>query len=1311
MDEKAIVEPLDLDNYGTWSMRMKFLLIHKGLWAATTAEESPEATMDQKALATICLNVKPHHLATVGNCKTAKEAWLTLESIYKAKSVSRRLQLRRELNNLKKEAAEPLTKYVARAKGIWSDLLATGHDIKSSEVVWSVLAGLPKEYETVVAILEAADKELELENVLPKLLHVEQRFTRQEEYDATAYFARGDRGSYQKNSRPTHGASSRGPSKNRPDNKYAGKECYYCGKKGHIKVECRKRIADEKGKDAPVALMALQEDGTKKDVNRWALDSGSTRHITPFKFLLNNVRELDKDINITFGNASKEPATCMGEILMKTTLLDGTTSFFELKDVLHVPGAVANLFSVKQALSKGAGVYFEKDICTVRGQNNHKVIQAALHEGLFSFENDYAASSKAVETTMLAMAKETPQLWHRRFGHLGYDNLARLPSMVSGMKVEEADIKKAAATEVCQPCIMSKQHRLSLPSSNTKTDYPLELVHMDVCGPMQETSLGGNKYVATFLDDFSRLSIAIPVPSKASVITTVKNVTTLLETQAGRKLRVVRTDRGGEYLNNELKAFYAGKGIVHETTAPYTPEQNGKAERLNRTLMERVRAMLQDTKLPNSLWAEAVTTANYIRNRSPVNGATKTPLELFFGKKPDISLMRTFGATAYVHIPKALRQKLDPVSRKGIFVGYAADSKAYRVLMDDTQKIEVSRNVSFVESTQETLEVESHVEAHLVNPLTERDPEDPAVDDGFHDAQDDISSHGDGDNNNLDEAPNAEAAEPEGALQEAAGEPAAPERRYPLRERRQPSEWYKAHVAQEEANPEPRTYIEAVNASDAEHWKTAMDEEISSLHANGTWTLEDIPEGIKPIPVKWVYKIKKDAAGNIERYKARLVAKGFMQREGIDFNEVYAPVSKHTTLRAILSTVAAEDLELHQLDVKTAFLNGVLEEDIYMVQPPGYEEGGSGMACHLKKALYGLKQAPRAWHTKLKTELELMGFQASETDPGLYIQRRKEENVYVLVYVDDILIATKHKDNVKTVKDSLMTTFDARDLGEAAYFLGWEIERDRSAKSLKITQRRMTKDLVIKYGMEEGKSKTTPLNVGIKLTKDEGEMLDTREHHYSELVGSLLYLSVCTRPDIAQAVGALARYMSKPTTLHWQAAKGVVRYLAGTTDYGIIYGHDRQALVGYCDADYAGDLDTRRSTTGYVFLLNYGVISWSSRLQATVAVSTAEAEYMSAVQAVKEALWLRKLMTDIGAKLETVQLYSDNQAALSLLKNPIASARSKHIDVIYHFARERVARKEVKFDYCRTEKMVADIMTKALAEGKFNICCQSMGMG
>ena len=217
-------------------------------------------------------------------------------------------------------------------------------------------------------------------------------------------------------------------------------------------------------------------------------------------------------------------------------------------------------------------------------------------------------------------------------------------------------------------------------------------------------------------------------------------------------------------------------------------------------------------------------------------------------------------------------------------------------------------------------------------------------------------------------------------------------------------------------------------------------------------------------------------------------------------------------------------------------------------------------------------------------------------------------------------------------------------------------------------------------------------------------------HTYTNLIGSLLYLSVCTRPDIAQAVGVLSKYMKEPTTVHWQVAKGVLRYVAATREQSIVYGTEPNTVVGYCDADYAGDLDTRRSTTGFVFILNGGAITWLSKRQPTVAVSTTEAEYIAAAQATKEALWLRILLTDLGVSITTFQIMADNQSALKLLKNPVFSMRSKHIDVVYHFARERVARWEVEFSYIRTEDMLADMFTKAVPSNKFQICCDGIGV-
>lgn len=458
-----------------------------------------------------------------------------------------------------------------------------------------------------------------------------------------------------------------------------------------------------------------------------------------------------------------------------------------------------------------------------------------------------------------------------------------------------------------------------------------------------------------------------------------------------------------------------------------------------------------------------------------------------------------------------------------------------------------------------------------------------------------------------------------------------------------------------------------------------------------------------------MFKIKRDAQGHIERYKARLVAKGYKQREGIDFNETFAPVSKHTTLRALLAVVAEDDLHLHQLDIKTAFLNGELEENIYMVQPPGYEQGGPRTVCHLHKSLYGLRQAPRAWHAKLKSELEVLGFRASEHDPGLFIQEKNGRCMYLLVYVDDMLIISKDLRDIQAIKQALGSVFDIHDLEQAKFFLGMEITRGEGF--VKLSQKKAVGDLIKKFGMEDAKNKSTPFSPATRLSQAGSKEVDKTRVPYMELVGSLMYLAACTRPDIAQAVGVLSRFMAHPTEQHWSTAKGVVRYLLGSQYLGIVFKRGAGSLTGYCDADYAGDIDTRRSTTGYVFTIGGGAVSWSSKVQPTVALSTAEAEYMAASSAAREALWLRKLMIDLGRPcVGPVLINCDNQATLKLLVNPIVSSRSKHIDVLHHFVRERIARGEVKFKYCRTEHMIADCFTKAVPEQKLNTCNAGFGL-
>jgi histone deacetylase 1/2 len=509
----------------------------------------------------------------------------------------------------------------------------------------------------------------------------------------------------------------------------------------------------------------------------------------------------------------------------------------------------------------------------------------------------------------------------------------------------------------------------------------------------------------------------------------------------------------------------------------------------------------------------------------------------------------------------------------------------------------------------------------------------------------------------------------------------------------------------------PKTVEEALSSPQSEFWRAAMDAEMASLLANGTWEMAELPKGYRPIGTRWVFAIKRDGAGNIVRYKARLVAKGFMQREGIDFFETFAPVSKYTTTRVLLALAAAKGWEVQQLDVITAFLQGDLQEEVYVQQPAGYEDGTTRV-CLLHKALYGLKQAPRAWHEKLHAELCNLGYQVSIADAGLYVCVKEvaSRRVSLLVYVDDILLVSPSAEAVAEAKAALMSTFDVRDMGAVRDFVGMRVERDLAAGTITISNERLVNDLLSRFGMEVANSRQVPMSPGLVLRRGEGAELDQGRYQYSSLVGGLLYLATTVRPDIAYAVGVLSKYMSCPTVSHWKAARGLLRYLAGTSRVGITYGSSSAVLHGFCDADYAGDADTRRSTTGYVFTIAGGAVSWSSKRQPTVAASTTEAEYMAASSAAKEALWLRKLLADLGEPVATVSVSCDSMGALSLLHNPVLSERSKHIDVHHHFVRERVALGQVGFQYVSTSAMAADMLTKPLSIVKHTTFCSMVGV-
>lgn len=519
---------------------------------------------------------------------------------------------------------------------------------------------------------------------------------------------------------------------------------------------------------------------------------------------------------------------------------------------------------------------------------------------------------------------------------------------------------------------------------------------------------------------------------------------------------------------------------------------------------------------------------------------------------------------------------------------------------------------------------------------------------------------------------------------------------------------------------EPASFSEAMQSNDRQQWEHAAREEMASIQQAGTWTLTPLPAGRQAIGCKWVLKVKRKADGTVDRYKMRLVAKGFSQKEGIDYDETFAPVAKFAAIRALLSMAAYHNLEIHQMDVKTAFLNGDLDQDIYMKQPEGFVVAGKeNLVCKLRKSLYGLKQASRAWYEKIHRTLLDMGFQVLSADTCVYQLRKGNLYVLLALYVDDLLLMSNSLPGLNALKHDLSQRYSMKDLGEAHYVLGIQIDRDRAARTLSISQSQYVEKMLQRLGMMDCKPVGTPLATNVKLTKADCPKPDTALDYlfirqYQSAVGAIMYAMLGTRPDIAFAIASLSQFSSNPGRSHWESVKHVLRYLRGTVDYKLTYGlkgNSKLLFDGYCDSDWGSNVDDCRSVTGYVFMLGGGAVSWQSKKQPTVALSSVEAEYMAATQATKEALWWRKFLQGVGIQVHpTTVIHSDSQGSIALSKNPEHHARSKHIDIRHHFVREQVVSGTISLQYVPTEDMLADVMTKPLSRDQHNKLVHDIGV-
>ncbi len=458
---------------------------------------------------------------------------------------------------------------------------------------------------------------------------------------------------------------------------------------------------------------------------------------------------------------------------------------------------------------------------------------------------------------------------------------------------------------------------------------------------------------------------------------------------------------------------------------------------------------------------------------------------------------------------------------------------------------------------------------------------------------------------------------------------------------------------------------------------------------------------------RWVFRKKRDASGKVVRYKARVVAKGYAQREGVDYFETYAPVARYDTLRTLIANATQKGRVIHQLDVETAFLNGKLEEEVYMEQPQGFvEPGKEGLVCRLKRSIYGLKQSPRCWNLTLVQHMKKKGFRQSDADPCVFY---KGDSVFA-VYVDDCVLIAPTMAEMVELKKSLSEGFKIKDLGPLHHLLGIRVVQGKDFTTL--DQEVYIGDMLKEYGQENANPVATPADCNVHLETDDGFSQPVDRKAYQSLVGSLLYAAIATRPDIAHAVSTVCKFSSAPTEAHLTAARRILRYLKGTAGLRLRYQRSgSREVVGYSDADWASSVDDRRSTSGVLYMLAGGAITWVSKRQPTVALSTAEAEYTALCAASQEAVWLRRLMGELGFDpAASTDIYGDNQGALAIARNPVGHKRVKHFDIKLHFVREQLERKVINLHYLSTKELPADILTKAVPRDQFQFLRGKLGL-
>ena len=1320
-----------VSNYQALRFILKGILTSENLVRCIGETAIADVDLNNRAFFKIVMNVKTNlHPILWALEGKPKQAWDKLETLYGDKNITNRMGLYRQLFSVRQNQFATVEEYLNEIVHLQQKLVSMNKGLDDEVIAYIMLLGLGEEYQSLQMAIESTSTvttDLSSDSVRSKILSCKM-FTASSEAEAAMYskgnprkiacfFCGGNHYRHQCNKYKKHleqqkqqGLSAGGSTDGAGKSSSGGKPKYKPKSKGKAFAtqddddsasgeECLLAIDNDDLCNVQSALKVMSmsdkevdwDDHGTESAATWIVDSGATKHMCNDRELFDSIKPVSQ--SVTVANDARLSCTGVGQIKFHQE-----DSSLNAKGVMLVPKLSANLLSVPSMVDKDLRVLFVRDKCLVYNNSGKILFKAPRSGNLFVVEQKQRGDSTNPEAALAVSSEQ--ELWHRRLGHLGATQMRQL------QHEKNLSPNTAIHPHSCEVCHQGKMKRAPFPSGESqRAEGVLDLIHADLVGKMRVPSVGGSVFALIIVDDHSRKIFFYPLKSKSQAYEKFVEFKALVEKQTGRKIKRVRTDNGKEFVNKRFQKLFLDHGIKHERSCDYTPQQNGTAERANGSVLSVARCLLFQAGLDKKFWAEAMNCAVYLRNRCPSRALDGLiPEEVWTGMPVNYEHLRVFGSTAHVMIPKEKRGKFDPRSRKLTFIGYSEMSKGYKFVdLKEPTMIIRSRDAHFEEdhicSTNLDIDFQpeepSVIETPAVTVQIQNAVKVPQIPEPRVVVIEDFEPDSFNSSFNFSDSEGFQGFEDQ--LEE--------EHRYPQRIRRKKQNLDMVYSFLTVLNKAPLTMKEAVNSPDADQWKRAMEEEISCLRKNNAWELVSRPTNQKVVSSKWLFKIKRDADGNPVRYKARFVARGFSQTPGVDYQDTFSPTVSHASVRLLFALAAKMDWITEHLDVETAFLQGELQEELYIEPPQGFVEGSK--VCKLNKAIYGLKQAAYAWYHTIRQALAEMNFKASLLEPCIFYKHSEEDKIVVTLYVDDLILFSSNRSLVNSTKNELRRRFTIRELGPVRDYLGVRINRTPDG-SIHLDQQAYLDQVLERFGMTDCNGARTPME---NHTIDDDPDAPGSTKPYQNLIGSLMYLAVFTRPDIMHAVSALSQFNNCAKEMHWVAAKRVLKYLKMTSHLKLTYTKHGSDLTAFSDANWGTCPIDRKSYTGFVILFADAAICWESRKQRCVALSSTDAEFVALSECVRTTRFIAQLMQEILlCQLPPVPTYCDNRNAVLLAKEQGPSKKLRQIDIRYHFVKENVENHLVELQHLPFTEMIADILTTPLPFSTFEKCLHRFGL-